>query len=355
MTSATIRDVTDLVRARGATAQLVVRRDGVTVIDRAFGCEPSSLFWTFSAAKPYTVVLILALAERGALDLDEPVAAYWPEFAANGKAAITLRQVLRHQSGFATAGSAIGDALAMTRWARTLRRIERARPIWPPGTTPAYQFVIFGFILGEVARRVTGVPLPELMQELLLGPLGIHDSYLGLPSEQWHRHVPLRAVRPVRTVVNRPSTRAAIIPSAGLSTTARDMAVFYEMLLNGGVAASGARILRPETIEAALVPSSEGRIDRFAGTPIRWAEGFQLGGPRYVPGSVTPMGNTSSPRAFGHNGSNCCMGWADPDRGLVFAYLTNTITRVRDDMAHLAAVADAVIAAVDAQPAPQPS
>jgi CubicO group peptidase (beta-lactamase class C family) len=347
MSAATLRDVTDLVRSRGAAAQLVVRREGVTVIDRSFDCEPSSLFWTFSAAKPYTVVLILALAERGILDLDEPVAAYWPEFAAHGKAAITIRQVLRHQSGFATAGSAVGDALAMTGWARTLRRIERARPIWPPGTAPAYQFIIFGFILGEVARRVTGITFPELMREMLLDPLGVHDSFLGLPPEQWHRHVPLRAVRPVRTVVNRPSTRAAIIPSAGLSTTARDMAVFYEMLLNGGLTATGARILSPATIEAALVPSSEGRIDRFARTPIRWAEGFQLGGPRFVPGSVSPMGNSSSPRTFGHNGSNCCMGWADPDRRLVFAYLTNKITRVRDDMAHLAAVADAVLAAVD--------
>jgi CubicO group peptidase (beta-lactamase class C family) len=347
MSAATLRDVTDLVRSRGAAAQLVVRREGVTVIDRSFGCEPSSLFWTFSAAKPYTVVLILALAERGMLDLDEPVATYWPEFTAHGKGAITIRQVLRHQSGFATAGSAVGDALAMTGWARTLRRIERSRPIWPPGTAPAYQFIIFGFILGEVARRVTGITFPELMREMLLDPLGVHDSFLGLPPEQWHRHVPLRAVRPVRTVVNRPSTRAAIIPSAGLSTTARDMAVFYEMLLNGGLTATGARILSPATIEAALVPSSEGRIDRFARTPIRWAEGFQLGGPRFVPGSVSPMGNSSSPRTFGHNGSNCCMGWADPDRRLVFAYLTNKITRVRDDMAHLAAVADAVLAAVD--------
>jgi CubicO group peptidase (beta-lactamase class C family) len=347
MSAATLRDVTDLVRSRGAAAQLVVRREGVTVIDRSFGCEPSSLFWTFSAAKPYTVVLILALAERGILDLDEPVAAYWPEFAAHGKAAITIRQVLRHQSGFATAGSAVGDALAMTGWARTLRRIERARPIWAPGTEPAYQFVIFGFILGEVARRVTGITLPELMREMLLDPIGVHDSFLGLPPEQWHRHVPLKAVRPVRTVVNRPSTRAAIIPSAGLSTTARDMAVFYEMLLNGGLTATGVRILSPATIEAALVPSSEGRIDRFARTPIRWAEGFQLGGPRFVPGSVSPMGNSSNPRTFGHNGSNCCMGWADPDRRLVFAYLTNKIARVRDDMAHLAAVADAVLAAVD--------
>jgi len=91
------------------------------------------------------------------------------------------------------------------------------------------------------------------------------------------------------------------------------------------------------------VPSSEGRIDRFARTPIRWAEGFQLGGPRHVPGSITPMGMRSSPRTFGHNGSNCCMAWADPDRRIVFAYLTNTITRVRDDMQHLADVADAVL------------
>lgn len=347
MDSAKLRDALDLVRARGAKAQLVVHRDGVTVVDRTFDCEPGDLFWTFSAAKPYTVVLILALAERGTIELDEPVATYWPAFAAHGKEAITIRQVLRHQSGFATAGSAVGDALAMTGWARTLRRIERARPVWPPGTGPAYQFVIFGFILGEIARRATGVPLPELMSSMLLEPLGVHDTFLGLPADQWGRHVPLTAVRPVRAVVNRRATREAIIPSAGLSTTARDVAVFYEMLLNGGVTESGERILSPSTLEAALVPSSEGRIDRFARTPIRWSEGFQLGGPRHVPGSISPMGNRSNPRAFGHNGSNCCMAWADPDRRIVFAYLTNKITRVRNDMAHLADLADAVLDACD--------
>ncbi|MEO7018257.1 MAG: serine hydrolase domain-containing protein [Leifsonia sp.] len=343
MRQAELRDALDLVRARGAKAQLVVRREGVTLIDRTFDCQPSDLFWTFSAAKPYTVVLILALAERGILDLDEPVARYWPAFAAHGKESITIRQVLRHRSGFATAGSAVGDALAMTGWSRTLRRIERARPVWPPGTAPAYQFVIFGFILGEVARRATGVPVPELMSTMLLEPLGVRDTFLGLPADQWPRHVPLNAARPVRAVVNRRATRAAVIPSAGLSTTARDVAVFYEMLLNGGVTADGQRILSAATLEAALVPSSEGRIDRFARTPIRWAEGFQLGGPRHVPGSITPMGMHSSPRTFGHNGSNCCMAWADPDRRIVFAYLTNKITRVRDDMQHLADVADAVL------------
>ncbi|WP_223694960.1 serine hydrolase domain-containing protein [Leifsonia poae] len=340
---AALRHAVDLVRARGATAQLVVRRHGVTVVDRSFGCEPTALFWTFSAGKPYTVVLIHALAESGVIDLDAPVARYWPEFAANGKEAITVRHVLRHRSGFATAGSAVGDALAMTGWSRTLRRIERARPTWPPGSAPAYQFVIFGFILGEVARRATGIPLPELMSSLLLGPLGVHDTYLGLPDDQWLRHVPLSAPRPVRAVVNRRATRAAIIPSAGFSTTARDVTVFYEMLLNGGVTADGRRILSSAALQAALVPSSEGRIDRFAHSPIRWSEGFQLGGPRHLPESISPMGSRSSPRTFGHNGSNCCIAWADPDRDLVFSYLTNRITRQRDDLAHLAEVADAVL------------
>lgn len=139
-------------------------------------------------------------------------------------------------------------------------------------------------------------------------------------------------------------TRRAVIPSAGLSTTARDLAAFYSMLMNGGVAHDGVRILQPQSITAAIAPTGDGEIDRYAKAPIRWTAGFQLGGPSSIPGKLTSMGGLSSPRTFGHNGSGCYIGWADPDRRLVYAYLTNRVGG-RADLAHHAAVADAFLAA----------
>ncbi len=122
------------------------------------------------------------------------------------------------------------------------------------------------------------------------------------------------------------------------------MATFYLMLLRGG-SLDGSRVLSPSTVDIARTPSSDGELDRYARAPIRWSQGFQLGGPRHLPGAVSPMGALSSPRAFGHNGSNCCIAWADPDRDLVFAYLTGRLTSRAEDGRHLAAVADTILTA----------
>ncbi len=340
-----------LVRDRGTCAQLVVLRDGATVLDRAFGCAPDALFYPFSASKAYTSVLVHRLAERGVLDLDEPVAALWPRFARHGKGAVTVRQVLRHRSGFATAGDPLGEALSMTHWDRMVHRLEGTRLRWAPGEVPAYQYLAYGFVLGEVVRRVTGRELPELLRDEVLAPLGVHDTFLGLPEAMWGRHVPVRAGAPgvigVAAAVNRRATRAAIVPSAGVSMTAHDLAAFYAALLSGATPA-GSALLAPATLAAAVRPTSDGEVDRFTRLPVRWGEGFQLGGPRSAAGPPSPMGTLSSPRTFGHNGSDCCIGWADPDRGLVVAYLTDRLGPRRAAMAHLTAVADAVLAACPA-------
>jgi CubicO group peptidase (beta-lactamase class C family) len=146
--------------------------------------------------------------------------------------------------------------------------------------------------------------------------------------------------------VNRRSTREAVVPAAGISTTARDLAALYQALLRGGVGPAG-RLLRPESLAIALEPSSEGEYDPVARAQIRWSQGFQLGGPRSIEGAISSLGSASSRRAFGHNGSNCCLGWADPDRLIAYAYLSNRVGRPKPDLAHHAAVADKVLAAAD--------
>ena len=337
-----------LVRARGAVAQLCVRRHARVVLDVAVGCRPDALFWVFSAGKPVTAVLVHQLTEQGIVDLDAPVATYWPEFAQNGKRTISIRHVLAHRAGLPAAGTALGDALAMTSWDRSIRRIERARPRWRPGTVSAYSPVVSGFVLGELVRRTTGQPVPELLRTAILDPVGLTDTALGLSDEQWPRHVPVRVAGPtgplVEAVVNRRATRQAVIPAAGLSTTARDLATFYQSLLDVEHG-TPTGVLHARTLARALAPSSDGEIDRTIHAPIRWAQGFQLGGPRAPERAVLPLGTRSSPRTFGHNGSSCCIGWADPDRDVAYAYLTNRLTNRQADGRHLAAVADAVLAA----------
>lgn len=291
-------------------------------------------------------VLIYILAERDQVRLDEPVATYWPEFAQHGKSGITIRQVLQHRSGLVQAMS-IGDALAISNWDAFLSRVARSRPTLMTGEGPAYQALSYGFVLGEVIQRVTQRSIQEILSKEVLEPLAMHNTFLGLPPELWDRHVSVSGKgyygRLMAWVVNQRSVRRSVNPSAGISTTAADMAVFYQMLLSGGVAC-GRRILKTSSIEVARTPSCDGEIDRYAKKPIRWAQGFQLGGPRSDPRYVCPLGSMSSPLTFGHNGSNCCIAWADPTRSLAFAYLTSRVTAGEEAVEHLAAVADDVLA-----------
>jgi len=340
----------DLVRARSARSQLHVIRRGEVVLDRSFGCDADALFWTFSACKPYPALLVHLLAERGQLGLDEPIAAHWPRFGRNGKERVTVRHVLQHRSGILTPGGTLGDALTMTSWGLFAARIEAARLRWEPGEAPAYEPISYGFILGELLERVTGRPFVDLVRSEIIEPLGLRDSHFGLPVELWDRHVDVRGEGLAAGIagrgVNRRQVRAAVIPAAGLSTTARDLGALYRALLADGQEQQG-RILSAHTLQAALVPSSDGELDRGTRSHIRWSQGFQLGGPRGHEGAYTPMGERSSPLAFGHNGSNCCMAWADPERELVFAYTSDRLQDGERAKRHLADLADAVIGACE--------
>lgn len=348
----------ELVHARRAAAQLVVLRHGEVVLDHATGCGTDSLFWTFSAGKPLTAMLVHLCAQQGRLVLDEPVAEYWPDFAQHGKQAITVRHVLQHRAGVPVARSVLRDALAMGDWQRSVRAIERARPRFPAGQVPAYHIISYGFILGELVRRVCGAPVRDVLADQVLAPYGLRDTHLGLPDTAYARAVPLRVPgasgRLAQAYLNRRAIRQAVVPAAGVSTTARDLALFYEALRCGGEL-DGVRVFAPETITQARQPSGNGELDRFLRLPIRWSHGFQLGGEDPAPAPTTgvrartvparPMGRLADPQTFGHNGSYCCIAWADPTRELVFAYLTDLLPPVPAGAAHLCAVADAVLAA----------
>jgi CubicO group peptidase (beta-lactamase class C family) len=338
-----------LIRERGRPAQLRVYARGQVVLDESYRCRPDSLFILFSAGKPLVALGVHLLAERGKLALDDPVATYWPDFGQRGKQDITIRQVLQHRGGLPVARGMPLDALVMTDWAASVRAIEQAAPAYPPGEVPAYHILTFGFILGEVVQRVTGRPVRDFLRDELLAPLDLGDDMcLGLPATWWDRHVPARGRGPAelvtQLVINRRVTRQAVIPAASVSATAAGLAGLYQALLNGGRG-----VLRPETIAAATSPSSDGTVDRYLKLPIRWSEGFQLGGERpggaRVGGGYAPMGSLASRQAFGHNGSYVCLGWADPERQIAMAYLTSGLVSRAAGAQHMSAVSDAVLAA----------
>ena len=347
-------DALRLIRSRRCAAQLCVRKDGEVVLDRVFSCQPDSLFFLFSASKPFVALLVHMLAERGDLSLDDPVARYWPEFALHGKDGVTIRQVLQHRSGLPVARSFALDALEMTDWVASVRRLERARLRYQPGQVPAYHVLSYGFILGELIQRVAGTSVREFLRAELLSPLGLRDTHLGLPEEHWHRRVPVEgrglAEAATQLMVNRRTTRQAVIPAASVSATARDLARFYQMLLNFGQL-DGVRVLQPEIILSAVGPSSDGEMDRYLKLPVRWSEGFQLGGERNasvrVGGGPGPFGKLASRTTFGHNGSYVCMGWADPERNIAVGYVTARVISRAAGAHHMAAVSDAILAACE--------
>lgn len=339
----------ELISARNAVAQLCIIRDGRVVVDRAFGCSRDALFLIYSASKPFVALLVHLLAQRGLLSLDDPVAAYWPEFGRHGKGAITVRHVLQHRSGVPVAGGLLRTVLHLADWERSIRDAERAHPRWPAGQVPAYHFISYGFILGELVERVTRRQLRDFLASELLTPIGLNDVHLGLPSEHWPRHVPVRAERASERgnelVFNRRKIRQAVIPSASISTTAHELARFYEMLLRGGEL-HGVRVLDKKTIAEARRPSCDGEVDAFIKRPVRWAQGFQLGGPGPDPRDISRfMGLKSDRQAFGHGGNASCAAWADPSRRLVFAYLMDLQPRLDDGVRYLGEIADAVLSA----------
>lgn len=338
----------DLITERGSPAQLCVYVRGRLVLNESFGCRDDSLFFLFSAGKPLVALAVHLLAQRGSLSLDDPVAVHWPEFGQRGKQSITIRHVLQHRGGLPVARGMPLDALVMTDWDASIRAIEQAVPAYPPGEVVAYHILTFGFILGELVQRVTGVPVRDFLAAELLGPLGVADVYLGLPPGLWDRHVPVTgrgpAERVTQLVINRRATRQAVIPAASVSATAAGMARLYQALLDGG-----RPVLRPETIAAATRPSSDGEIDRYLHLPIRWSQGFQLGGDRpggrRAGGGYAPMGSLAGRQTFGHNGSYVCLAWADPERQIVMAYLTGRLVSRSVGVRHMSDVSDAVLAA----------
>ncbi len=288
---------------------------------------------TFSATKGATAICMHRLVESGRLDLDTPIAAVWPEFAANGKERITPRMVLSHRAGLAAIDGELtfeevlaGDPVVAA--------IAAQEPQWTPGSAHGYHMRSFGWILGEILRRITGRSLSSYFAEQVAAPLGL-EYWIGLPTEHLPRCARLTFPPPatilpqvtpltVRVLTgpsrlfgyndmwNRAELLQAQMPSSTGVGTARALARMYAATI-GSV--DGVRLLSGETVRAATTVHSRGPD---LSIPIETC--FALGFAR-PPMLVAGCG----PASFGHPGAGGATGFADPEHALTFAYVTNDL------------------------------
>jgi len=332
---------------------LHIRRRGRVLVDRAIGhargngvigvgegplvqATPESRYNLFSASKSVLAMLVHLMDERGRLDIDHRVVRYIPEFAPHGKDRITLRHVLCHRAGIPVTTRDMIDLDTLEDTERILEMLCEARPLTPAGASSAYHAVSGGFLLAEVLRRVTGRGLRALLKQEIVEPLGLRHFTYGVDRGQ-EVHVAEEAFtgprEPLGTgkifadamgvtfpeaveLANDARFLNGVVPSGNLIATASDVGRFFEMLLRGG-RLDGVRLFDPGTIRRATAPANGFELDDVIRLPIRYSPGFMLGG------QVLSFYGQGTSRAFGHLGFSNVLAWADPERDISVAFLSN--------------------------------
>ena len=328
-------------------AALAVYRHGKQVLDLYGGLADEesgkpvasdTVFVLYSATKPLAAACLHILWERGKLGWDDPVANHWPEFAQNGKAKVTIGHILTHRGGFPDTPT----ELTWDKWQDwdfVVRAMERAAPIYEPGRIIAYHPRNFGWVIGELVRRIDGRPIREFIQEEVTVPLEMWDTFIGLPASLEERvsreHAMEDCDRPTMvSIYNQPEVHQAVHPAGGGIATARDLARFYAMMCGGGFL-DGVGVLKPSTVAEVTSLQSEG-MDHTLERYVRRSYGLALGDSRMgSPDKVTT-------RSFGHGGAGTSVGWADPDLGLAVGFITNGFRAEQSNTSRLSAISQAV-------------
>jgi CubicO group peptidase (beta-lactamase class C family) len=289
------------------------------------------------------------LAQRGLLDFDAPVATYWPEFAQAGKQDIPVRWLLCHKAGLPTVDRTMtfDETLA---WQPVIEALEVQTPYWQPGARFGYHAITYGYLVGEVVRRITGMTMGEFWQLEFARPLGL-EFFIGLPPEFETRVAPMiaapalvmtdemraaasktllgRAISlngawpDLATAANTRKYHAAELGAAGGITNARSLARFYAGLIGPIQGGPDRALFTPETIDRAREPQSEGEdlVLSLSGTSVqtRFGLGFATTGPMQVYGG---------PGGFGHGGAGGSAGFADAELGIAGGYVMNQMQNV---------------------------
>jgi CubicO group peptidase (beta-lactamase class C family) len=310
--------------------------------------EQDTLQLFFSTTKGVAAICAHLLAQRGELDLDAPIANYWPEFKAEGKENITVRQGMSHRAGIPVVDVDLTPEQVCA-WDPIVEALAAQKPIWEPGTKHGYHALTYGWIVGEIVKRVTGKSLGTFYRDEIGEPLGL-DLWIGLPESEESRVAPLvileamTAEGPSQEVLDslpeemrrmilaftdpnsitqralnvaKPSldfnsrmVHAAEIPAANGISDARSLAKIYAACV-GEV--DGIRILEPKQVDDALVEQSNGP-DEVLMVPTRFGTGF------FLNGDFAPL---FSDRSFGHAGAGGSLGFADADAQIGFGYVMN--------------------------------
>jgi CubicO group peptidase (beta-lactamase class C family) len=349
-------------RGRPGGAAVCIYHRGEVVVDCWGGTRDEqgdpwredTLALSYSTTKGVASTLLHVLADRGLVDYDTPVAEYWPEFAANGKRRITVRQVLCHEAGLYRIRDMIDHAGRILDWEHMTGALARSAPCHEPGAAHGYHGWTYGWLVGEIVQRVSGKSFSQALEAELARPLGLDGCYVGLPRDQMHRRAQLIRARrtprlrtrdllfPAGRALNRAfgfarvpidlshthaalvppgieqvdfgseAWAAAAIPSANGMFTARSLARLYAVLAGGG-ALDGVRLVSRETVEEAACVQNRG-IGRVVPWPMHWRLGYHR---------VNTLG-VRAPRGFGHSGYGGSGGWADADRNLALGMVLNS-------------------------------
>ena len=328
-------------------AVLAVYRHGKQVLDLYGGAADSqsgkqvahnTMFILYSSTKPLAAACLYRLWEQGKLAWDDRVAHYWPEFAQNSKDEITVRHILTHRGGFPDTPSELSWDKWQD-WDFVVQAMERAAPLYEPGKVIAYHPRNFGWVIGELVRRIDGRPIRQFLQEEITGPLGMADTYVGLPASLEDRVSKMHAMddcdRPAMvSTYNNPEVHQAVHPAGGGIATARDLAKFYAMMAGGG-SLDGTRIFNRDTVTEVTGLQVEG-MDHTLEREVRRTLGMVLADIRMG----TP--EQRSTKTFGHGGAGTSVGWADPESGLAMAYITNGFRAEQSNMHRLSSISQAV-------------
>jgi CubicO group peptidase (beta-lactamase class C family) len=297
---------------------------------------------SFSTGKGVASTLVHRLAEQGLIDYDATVATYWPEFAGNGKEAITVRELMSHRAGLHRVRGIAPDGIGLLNYEQVVERLAANSPDPKRLTNPGYHGVTYGWLVAELAARAAGRPFTELLRTEVAAPLGVDELWFYVPEDQRHRiagtfpHLlPLRlswpfvsarltalpltkgfaeAMMPEKfdVLVRLPEVHSAVMPGWNGVFSARALARMYAPFAGDGTI-DGVPFLKPETIAEINTVQTRAR-DYVLGIKPNWRLGYHQA---FVADRVR------TPHAFGHFGLGGSGGYADPDRELAVAFVSN--------------------------------
>ncbi|HUW04135.1 MAG TPA: serine hydrolase domain-containing protein [Acidimicrobiales bacterium] len=357
---ATFRNQLD--KTNGGAAVAVYHR-GEKVVDLWGGSRTNegdpwtedTIAMCYSTTKGVASFALHLQVEAGLVSYDEPVATYWPEFAQNGKEGVTVRHVLSHSAGLHRVRSVVERAHHMLDWDHMVNALAQEPPAYEPGTKCGYHAMTYGWLVGEIVRRVTGKDLGEVVADSIATPLGLDGLYLGCPPEERHRVAPLEPMtsgrqllpkrmrgvekkigeqfakglslarspinprrminalipRGMEDIIASPELMDAEVPAVNGFFSARSLAAMYGVLAGRGQL-NGVRLLAPELVDQ-IGEVQISKRDLVLVVPMKWRLGYHR--------LMTSKGPSDT--GFGHFGFGGSGGWADPTKDLAVAMVCN--------------------------------